>query len=41
MIDSKPGDSVADKIKPVLNVLSCTFFSSYSAAQELSVDDAV
>ena len=41
VVDSKPGDSFADKIKPVLDVLSCTFFSSYSAAQELSVDEAM
>ena len=26
VVDSKPGDSFADKIKPVLDVLSCTFF---------------
>ena len=41
VVDSKPGDSFADKIRPVLDVLSCTFFSSYSAAQELSVDEAM
>ena len=44
VVDNKdllPGDGIARKIKPVLDVLGETFCQQYSPAQELSVDEAM
>lgn len=39
--DISPTDGITRKFKPVLDVLSQTFFSNYSPGQELSVDESM